>query len=157
MLLTNSDFAFDPQWIGFMLKRPETVLTVNGAPAMAFSADPAAGIAIAAGDVPGRVAIRATSIGARRRAIARRARPRDRSGTTLRLVAARRRLLCIYQHAPTPGAPGIYRHRLYLAELVRRGWDVDLISTPVNYMRGTVPERYAGKPYVRRNEIRTLG
>src|SRR5947208_8880977 len=104
---------------------------------------------IAAGDVPGRVAIRATSIGARRHAIARRARPRDRSGTTLRLVAARRRLLCIYQHAPTPGAPGIYRHRLYLAELVRRGWDVDLISTPVNYMRGTVPERYAGKPYVR--------
>jgi colanic acid biosynthesis glycosyl transferase WcaI len=64
-------------------------------------------------------------------------------------VAARRRLLCIYQHAPTPGAPGIYRHRLYLAELVRRGWEVDLVSTPVNYMRGTVPERYAGKPYVR--------
>jgi colanic acid biosynthesis glycosyl transferase WcaI len=64
-------------------------------------------------------------------------------------VAVRRRLLCIYQHAPTPGAPGIYRHRLYLAELARRGWDVDLISTPVNYMRGTVPERYAGKPYVR--------
>jgi putative colanic acid biosynthesis glycosyltransferase WcaI len=64
-------------------------------------------------------------------------------------VAARRRLLCIYQHAPTPGAPGIYRHRLYLAELARRGWEVDLISTPVNYMRGTVPERYAGRPYVR--------
>ncbi len=64
-------------------------------------------------------------------------------------MAARRRLLCIYQHAPTPGAPGIYRHRLYLAELVRRGWDVDLISTPINYMRGTVPERYAGRPYVR--------
>jgi colanic acid biosynthesis glycosyl transferase WcaI len=64
-------------------------------------------------------------------------------------VAARRTLLCIYQHAPTPGAPGIYRHRLYLAELVRRGWDVDLISTPINYMRGTVPERYAGRPYIR--------
>jgi glycosyltransferase involved in cell wall biosynthesis len=64
-------------------------------------------------------------------------------------VAGRRRLLCIYQHAPTPGAPGIYRHRLYLAELVRRGWDVDLISTPINYMRGTVPERYAGRPYLR--------
>ena len=64
-------------------------------------------------------------------------------------MAARGRLLCIYQHAPTPGAPGIYRHRLYLAELVRRGWHVDLISTPVNYMRGTVPDRYAGKPYVR--------
>ncbi len=60
-----------------------------------------------------------------------------------------RRLLCIYQHAPTPGAPGIYRHRLYLAELVRRGWHVDLISTPINYMRGTVPEAYAGRPYVR--------
>jgi colanic acid biosynthesis glycosyl transferase WcaI len=62
---------------------------------------------------------------------------------------AARRLLCIYQHAPTPGAPGIYRHRLYLSELVRRGWDVDLISTPINYMRGTVPDRYAGRPYVR--------
>lgn len=58
------------------------------------------------------------------------------------------RLLCVYQHAPTPGAPGIYRHRLYLGELVRRGWHVDLISTPVNYMHGTVPPRYAGKPYV---------
>src|SRR4051794_7160029 len=64
-------------------------------------------------------------------------------------VAVRRRLLCIYQHAPTPGAPGIYRHRLYLSELVRRGWDVDVIATPINYMRGTVPERYAGTPYVR--------
>lgn len=59
------------------------------------------------------------------------------------------RLLCVYQHAPTPGAPGIYRHRLYLAELVRRGWRVDLISTPVNYMTGTVPSRYARKPYLR--------
>ena len=64
-------------------------------------------------------------------------------------VAIRRRLLCIYQHAPTPGAPGIYRHRLYLSELVRRGWDVDLIATPINYMRGTVPEPYVGRPYVR--------
>jgi colanic acid biosynthesis glycosyl transferase WcaI len=60
-----------------------------------------------------------------------------------------RRLLCIYQHAPTPGAPGIYRHRLYLSELARRDWDVDIIATPINYMRGTVPERYAGRPYVR--------
>ena len=59
------------------------------------------------------------------------------------------RLLCVYQHAPTPGAPGIYRHRLYLAELVRRGWHVDLVSTPVNYMTGDVPPRYAGRPYVR--------
>jgi putative colanic acid biosynthesis glycosyltransferase WcaI len=64
-------------------------------------------------------------------------------------VAVGRRLLCIYQHAPTPGAPGIYRHRLYLSELARRGWDVDVIATPINYMRGTVPERYAGRPYVR--------
>ena len=64
-------------------------------------------------------------------------------------MAGRRRLLCIYQHAPTPGAPGIYRHRLYLSELVRRNWDVDIIATPINYMRGTVPERYVGKPYVR--------
>jgi colanic acid biosynthesis glycosyl transferase WcaI len=59
------------------------------------------------------------------------------------------RLLCIYQHAPTPGAPGIYRHRLYLGELVRRGWHVDLVSTPINYMTGHVPPRYAGEPYVR--------
>ena len=59
------------------------------------------------------------------------------------------RLLCLYQHAPTPGAPGIYRHRLYLAELVRRGWHVDLVSTPLNYMTGDVPPRYAGRPYVR--------
>lgn len=66
----------------------------------------------------------------------------DRSG-------AGRRLLCVYQHAPTPGAPGIYRHRLYLAELVRRGWHVDLVSTPLNYMTGDVPPRYAGRPYVR--------
>jgi glycosyltransferase involved in cell wall biosynthesis len=64
-------------------------------------------------------------------------------------MAARPRLLCIYQHAPTPGAPGIYRHRLYLSELVRRNWDVDLIATPINYMQGTVPERYVGRPYVR--------
>jgi glycosyltransferase involved in cell wall biosynthesis len=59
------------------------------------------------------------------------------------------RLLCVYQHAPTPGAPGIYRHRLYLAELVRRGWHVDLVSTPINYMTGTVPGRYARRAYLR--------
>jgi len=63
--------------------------------------------------------------------------------------ARRRRLLCVYQHAPTPGAPGIYRHRSLFAELVRRGWHVDLVSTPVNYMTGTVPPRYARRPYVR--------
>jgi putative colanic acid biosynthesis glycosyltransferase WcaI len=43
----------------------------------------------------------------------------------------------------------MYRHRLYLSELARREWEVDLVSTPVNYMRGTVPEQYAGRPYVR--------
>jgi glycosyltransferase involved in cell wall biosynthesis len=57
-------------------------------------------------------------------------------------------LLCLYQHAPTPGAPGIYRHRLYFAELVRRGWNVDLVSTAVNYMTGTVPPAYARRGYV---------
>jgi colanic acid biosynthesis glycosyl transferase WcaI len=56
------------------------------------------------------------------------------------------RLLCIYQHAPTPGAPGIYRHRLYFAELVRRGWTVDLVSTPRNYMSGELPARYRRRP-----------
>jgi glycosyltransferase involved in cell wall biosynthesis len=59
------------------------------------------------------------------------------------------RLLCIYQHAPTPGAPGIYRHRLLLSSLVERGWEVDLVSTPVNYMTGAVDPRYARRPYVR--------
>jgi len=54
------------------------------------------------------------------------------------------RLLVVYQHAPTPGAPGIYRHRTLLAELVRRGWDVDLVSSPINYMHGAVPEGYEG-------------
>jgi colanic acid biosynthesis glycosyl transferase WcaI len=52
------------------------------------------------------------------------------------------RLLCVYQHAPTPDAPGIYRHRRYFAELVRRGWHVDLVSTPRNYMTGAVPPAY---------------
>ncbi len=59
------------------------------------------------------------------------------------------RLLCIYQHAPTPGAPGIYRHRVLLAGLAERGWHVDLVSTPVNYMTGRAPARYARRPYVR--------
>jgi len=48
----------------------------------------------------------------------------------------------VYQHAPTPGAPGIYRHRRYFAELVRRGWSVDLVSTPRNYMTGEIPASY---------------
>jgi glycosyltransferase involved in cell wall biosynthesis len=55
----------------------------------------------------------------------------------------------VYQHAPTPGAPGIYRHRRYFAELVRRGWEVDLVSTPRNYMTGTVPEAYRRRPVSR--------
>lgn len=59
------------------------------------------------------------------------------------------RLLVVYQHAPTPGAPGIYRHRTLLAELVRRGWEVDLVSSPINYMHGTVPAGYGGARYRR--------
>jgi glycosyltransferase involved in cell wall biosynthesis len=57
------------------------------------------------------------------------------------------RLLCVYQHAPTPGAPGIYRHRRYFAELVRRGWRVDVVSTPRNYMTGSVPLFYRSRPF----------
>ncbi len=53
----------------------------------------------------------------------------------------------MYQHAPTPGAPGIYRHRRYFAELVRRGWQVDLVSTPRNYMTGLVPAAYHSRPF----------
>lgn len=53
----------------------------------------------------------------------------------------------MYQHAPTPGAPGIYRHRRYFAELVERGWKVDLVSTPRNYMTGDVPPEYRGRPF----------
>jgi glycosyltransferase involved in cell wall biosynthesis len=58
----------------------------------------------------------------------------------------------VYQHAPTPGAPGIYRHRRYFAELVRRGWHVDLVSTPRNYMTGEVPPEYR-KPAFRTETI----
>ncbi len=54
----------------------------------------------------------------------------------------------VYQHAPTPGAPGIYRHRMLLGELVRRGWHVDLVSSPINYMTGTAPEPYASRSYL---------
>jgi glycosyltransferase involved in cell wall biosynthesis len=64
-------------------------------------------------------------------------------------MADARRILCVYQHAPTSDAPGFYRHRIYFAELVRRGWSVDLVSTPINYMTGEVPERYARKLYLR--------
>jgi glycosyltransferase involved in cell wall biosynthesis len=63
-------------------------------------------------------------------------------------VTRRPRLLCVYQHAPTPGAPGIYRHRMYFAELVRRGFAVDLVSTPINYMTGEVPPRYRRRPFL---------
>jgi glycosyltransferase involved in cell wall biosynthesis len=54
----------------------------------------------------------------------------------------------VYQHAPTPGAPGIYRHRRYFAELVRRGWHVDVVSTPRNYMTGLVPPSYRRRPFL---------
>ena len=63
-------------------------------------------------------------------------------------LSRRRRLLCVYQHAPTPGAPGIYRHRLYLSRLVERGWNVDLVSTPLNYMTGELPDAYRRRPFV---------
>lgn len=65
------------------------------------------------------------------------------------LARSGRRLLCVYQHAPTPGAPGIYRHRRYFAELVKRGWEVDLVSTPRNYMTGAVPPEYRRRPFSR--------
>lgn len=38
---------------------------------------------------------------------------------------------------------------MLLAELVRRGWDVDLVSSPINYMDGRVPDAYRGTRYVR--------
>jgi hypothetical protein len=38
---------------------------------------------------------------------------------------------------------------MLLAELVRRGWEVDLVSSPINYMDGTVPPSYARRRYVR--------
>ncbi|HWI86320.1 MAG TPA: CDP-alcohol phosphatidyltransferase family protein [Sphingomonas sp.] len=38
-LLIDSDYAFDVQWIDFMLARPETVLTVGGIPVMALTED----------------------------------------------------------------------------------------------------------------------
>jgi hypothetical protein len=37
---------------------------------------------------------------------------------------------------------------MLLAELARRGWEVDLISSPINYMDGTVPAAYTGRRYV---------
>jgi len=64
------------------------------------------------------------------------------AGDISTVAPAGRRLLCVYQHAPTPGAPGIYRHRRLFAGLVRRGWTVDVVSTPRNYMSGEMPDRY---------------
>src|SRR5579871_4211495 len=72
----------------------------------------------------------------------------SRRSTTSRGGMTDRRIMCVYQHAPTPGAAGFYRHRRYFAELVRRGWKVDLVSTPVHYMTGEMPDRYRGKLYV---------
>jgi len=64
------------------------------------------------------------------------------AGEMSTVASGGRRVLCVYQHAPTPGAAGIYRHRQYFAGLVRRGWTVDLVSTPRNYMSGEMPDRY---------------
>ena len=52
LLVVNSAYAFDPQWIGFMLARPESVLTVDGVPAMALTANAAAQRAMSHGDIP---------------------------------------------------------------------------------------------------------
>jgi len=58
LLLINSDFAFDPQWIGFMLARSESVLTVEGIPALALSSDPAAIALMRDGKVPALAIVR---------------------------------------------------------------------------------------------------
>jgi phosphatidylglycerophosphate synthase len=58
LLLINSAYAFDPQWIGFMLARPETVLTVGGIPAMAFTADAVMQRAMIKGEVPALAMVR---------------------------------------------------------------------------------------------------
>lgn len=52
------------------------------------------------------------------------------------------RILVVYQHAPTPGAPGIYRHHRLLTQLVRRGHHVEVVASPINYMSGTAPAKY---------------
>jgi phosphatidylglycerophosphate synthase len=59
LLLISSDFAFDPQWIGFMLGRPESVLTVDGVPAMALSSNPASIAAMERGERPTLAPVRA--------------------------------------------------------------------------------------------------
>jgi phosphatidylglycerophosphate synthase len=52
LLLVNSDFAFDPQWIGFIRGRPETVVTKDGLPVMALTSTEAAIDAFGSGKVP---------------------------------------------------------------------------------------------------------
>ena len=58
LLLLNSDFAFDPQWIGFIQTRPETVVTKSGRPVMALTSDEGATEAFAKGEVPKLAAVR---------------------------------------------------------------------------------------------------
>ena len=41
-ILVNSDYAFDPLWLGFMKERPDSVLTIDGQPAIAYASDAAA-------------------------------------------------------------------------------------------------------------------
>jgi hypothetical protein len=54
LLLISADFAFDPQWIGFMRTRPNAVLTLGGRPVIAHlaEADPAAEAAMRDGLLP---------------------------------------------------------------------------------------------------------
>ena len=59
LVLINSCYAFDPQWLTFMLARSESVLTVDGIPAMAFTTDPLVQRAMAKGEVPKLEAVRA--------------------------------------------------------------------------------------------------
>jgi phosphatidylglycerophosphate synthase len=58
-ILIDSDYAFDPLWLGFLLERPGSVLTIDGHPAMAHvTADAdAAASAMAAGQLPAGLAV----------------------------------------------------------------------------------------------------
>ncbi len=53
-LLVNSDYAFDPLWLGFIKDRPGSVLTIDGVPAIAhvLQEQEAAAEAMAAGEIP---------------------------------------------------------------------------------------------------------
>jgi phosphatidylglycerophosphate synthase len=52
-LLVRADYAFDPQWLGFMRARPGTVLTLGGAPVMAHVAGGGdAAAALLRGEIP---------------------------------------------------------------------------------------------------------